>query len=522
MSERTQQPLPFAHVHAPKAALYRRIMRAFVDAKRRFLVHLRPEDIAQAIQDDSVEGALSALVEWGNLRADPDTSRVTSVEDFLRARYLYQLTAEGEAAELALDAYDQALGRRGELQSVALEDIRVRAHSLLEQARLPAPDAAVVHNLLRELASLLENLAANASAFMGSLQRTIELQDIDEEAFIAYKDRLIRYLERFIGDLQIKSADIAEALRQLDALETDRLLQIAAAREVADVAPDVAEEPGAGPDPAFDAKVAEWRGRWSGVRSWFVGERTRPSQASLLRQHARASIPALLETVMLLQERRSGRSDRSADFRRLAVWFAEAPDDAAAHRLWRAAFGLTSARHLTADSAYLDAIESRQVPASTSWRDGPAVPISARLRSTGRYQRPGPMLPVVDRSAAQRLLGEQLEAEHRQTEAARQRLATGRPTRLSDLRELDREEFGLFLNLLADALSAGPLTSDGVRTVTSDGTLEIQMVPTSDGAVAEIHTPDGIFGGQDHLITITDLLRSAQDATFAGMVAADP
>jgi uncharacterized protein (TIGR02677 family) len=310
-SERIQQPLPFAHVHAPKAALYRHIMRAFVDAKRHFLVHLRPEDIAEATQDGSPESALNALVDWGNLRADPDTSRVTSVEEFYRARYLYQLTAEGEAAELALDAYDQALGRRGELQSVALEDIRVRAHGLLEQARLPAPDAAVVHNLLRELASLLESLAANASAFMGSLQRTIELQDIDEEAFIAYKDRLIRYLERFVGDLQVKSADIAEALRQLDTLEADRLLEMAAAREAADVAPQAVETTGQGPDAAFDAKVAEWRGRWSGVRSWFVGERNRPSQAALLRQHARASIPALLETVMLLQERRSGRSDRS-------------------------------------------------------------------------------------------------------------------------------------------------------------------------------------------------------------------
>jgi len=495
-------------------------MRAFIDAKRRFLVHLRPEDIAEAIQDASAESALSALVEWGNLRADPDTSRVTSVEEFYRARYLYQLTAEGEAAELALDAYDQALGRRGELQSVALEDIRVRAHGLLEQARLPAPDAAVVHNLLRELASLLENLAANASAFMGSLQRTIELQDINEEAFIAYKDRLIRYLERFVGDLQIKSADIAEALRQLDTLETDRLLQIAAAREAADVAPQAEEKTEQGPDAAFDAKLEEWRGRWSGVRSWFVGERSRPSQASLLRQHARASIPALLETVMLLQERRSGRSDRSADFRSLAVWFAEAPDDAAAHRLWRAAFGLTSARHLTADSAYLDALEARSVPASTSWRDGPAVPISARLRTTGRYQRPGPMPPVSDRSTARLLLAEQLEAEHRQTEAARQRLATGTPTRLSDLRALDRQEFGLFLNLLADALSAGPLTSDGVRTVTSDGTLEIRLVPTCDGGIAKIHTPDGIFGGQDHLITITDLLSPWQTATSAGTVAA--
>jgi uncharacterized protein DUF2397 len=87
-SERMQQPLPFAHVHAPKAALYRHIMRTFVDAKRRFLVHLRPEDIVDAIQGGSADSALTALVEWGNLRAYPDTSRVTSVEEFDRARHL--------------------------------------------------------------------------------------------------------------------------------------------------------------------------------------------------------------------------------------------------------------------------------------------------------------------------------------------------------------------------------------------------------------------------------------------------
>src|SRR5207245_6201775 len=121
----------------------------------------------------------------------------------------------------------------------------------------------------------------------------------------------------------------------------------------------------------------------------------------------------------------------------------------------------------------------------------------------GRYQRPGPMPPISDRGAARRLLAEQLEAEHRQTEAARQRLATGTPTRLSDLNVLDREQFGLFLTFLADALSAGPPTPDGIRTVTSDGTLEIQLVPTRDGAVFEMHPPDGIFGGGDHLRTIT-------------------
>ncbi len=61
----------------------------------------------------------------------------------------------------------------------------------------------MVHNLLLELTNRLDSLAANASAFMGSLQRMIDLQDVDEDAFLAYKDRLIHYLERFVSELVV-------------------------------------------------------------------------------------------------------------------------------------------------------------------------------------------------------------------------------------------------------------------------------------------------------------------------------
>ncbi|MGP3964132.1 DUF2397 family protein [Nonomuraea sp. 3N208] len=37
---------PFAHLSAPNAAFYREILRAFARAKERFIVHLRPEDVA--------------------------------------------------------------------------------------------------------------------------------------------------------------------------------------------------------------------------------------------------------------------------------------------------------------------------------------------------------------------------------------------------------------------------------------------------------------------------------------------
>jgi uncharacterized protein (TIGR02677 family) len=511
---------PFAHLDVPLAPLYRRVMAVFTAAKQRFVVHLRPEDVAEALRRDGrwdplaqeqVEETLRSLEGWGNLRADPDTGRVTTVEDFYRARYLYQLSREGEAAERALALYEAELGRRGELQAVALEDIRFRLRALHDLK--DDTDPAVVHNLLLELMGRLDSLAANASAFMSSLQRTLDLQEIDEEAFLAYKDRLISYLERFVSELVVKAFDIEQMLRRLEATGTGRveaLLRIAAEREAADVAPG--DEVSAGGEQAGTAqalcaeatarKLAEWRLRWSGLASWFVtADRLHPSQAELLRSRTRQAIPDLLATVSLLQERRTGRSDRSADFRALARWFAETSDDADAHRLWRAAFGLTPSRHLTVEAG----AEQPDVPASTSWLDAPQTEIAPRLRQTGRYMHRGYQKRVTDRSAEREKLARQAAAEREQTDAARSRLATGRPVLLSELGPLDGAEFGLFLRLLGDAMAAGPAGPDGtIRTRTADGTMEIVLRPLPTAGMAEIHTADGVMRGPDHEITITD------------------
>ena len=45
---------PFSHLTAPNVVLYRRIMLAFVAAKRRFTVHLRPEDVHDALCHDAL------------------------------------------------------------------------------------------------------------------------------------------------------------------------------------------------------------------------------------------------------------------------------------------------------------------------------------------------------------------------------------------------------------------------------------------------------------------------------------
>lgn len=493
----------FAHVTAPGAAHYRRVMGAFVQAKRRFVVHLRPEDVHDEVGGElsAITPALEQLREWGNLRADPDTSRVTSVEDFHRARFLYQLTPAGEAAEEALAAYDEALGRRGALQAVALTDIVTQLRALLLLADQADPDPAKVHLLLRLLVDRFTDLAGNARVFMASLQRTIDLHDADAEAFRAYKDRLIDYLERFIKDLVSTGAEIASLIGSIESHGVGRLLDLAAAREAEDAAPGTAG--GSEDDPRaeeFRCGQLTWRERWHGFRGWFVSEQHHPSQARLLRAQARAAIPQLLHVVAVLNERRAGRSDRSADFRSLARWFAQAPDEADPHRLWRLAFGLSSARHLVGREP-----DAPTAPANTSWDEAPPVEISPRLRKTGSYERRGRPSRVVDRSEERRHLAERAERETAEVTAARAALVTSHPTRLSDLGELEPSAFRLFLALLGDGLAVLVPGRETVEVTTSDGSLAVRLTSLDDGRRAAVRTADGVLRGPDHLIEIVDL-----------------
>lgn len=505
-----EEPRPFAHLNGSNAGLYRAVMAAFVQAKRRFTVHMRPEDVHEALlarqgsapELTEVTAALASLEEWGNLRADPDTSRVTTVEDFHRARYLYQLTRHGEAAEEALAAYDEALGRRGALQAVALADIVTQLRALLTLAGQPEPDAAKVHLLLRGLVDRFTDLAGNAQAFMGSLQRSIDLHDAEVDAFLAYKDRLIDYLERFIADLLTTGAEIAGLIGALEQAGATPLLAAAARREAADAAPGA---DGDSREQEFARLAVLWRERWDGFRAWFVSEPHHPSQAKLLRSQARAAIPQLLAVVTALNERRTGRSDRSADFRTLAAWFAQAPDDAAMHRLWRSVFGLSSARHLTVDDDTLAEREGRPITPSTPWAQAPPLRISPRLRRTGSYERRGRPNQVIDRSALRRQLAELAARQAEEVAAARAALATARPTRLGDLGPLDPAAFRLFLSLLGEALAARRPGQRTVGTTTTDGSMEIRLTALDDAEPVEIHTPHGVFRGPDHLVEIIDL-----------------
>ena len=504
---------PFAYLSTPNAPLYRRVMRALMAEKERFTVHVRPEQVCLALRADGgesvEEGAVTEALErlaqpgWANLLAFPDSSRVTALEDFYRRRMLYQMSREGEAAERALAQYDFALGSRGALQSVALEDIvvlltnlcdTVAAHSAGESV-----DAALTHQTLRSLRERFAELAENAVAFMGSVQRTLDLHDADVGAVLAYKEQLIDYLERFINDLLTRGASIADRLGRIPEDGVLFLAGTAAEREALDAAPGEA-------DTAFTRAREVWLRQWSGLTNWFISTPGRESESKLLRARARAAIPALLAVVRALHEKAGGRTDRTQDFLTLARWFAELPTDGDRHRLWRSAFGLAPVRHLSVTAATEDAWAAADLGNTTSWAEAPPLQISPQLRRSGSYERRGKSVRVTDRTGAKALLAERARRELEQTEAARRRILTNGPRPLSAFNQLDPEAFQLFLGLLGDALAAMGPQGTTSQVHTSDGELTVTLTRIPGKRTAVIRTPDGELSGPDHLVDIVSAI----------------
>jgi len=493
----------FQYVTVEKAELYRSVMRLFVEAKESFGLYLRPGEVHASLQDlalPEVEHALQQLSEWGNLEPHHDTSAVATIEEFHRPRWLYQMSVEGEAAEQAIAAYHDALRRPGELQTVALSDIRSLLGELFALASGPEPDAAKIHLGLRTLGDRFEELTSRAQAFIGSLQRAIDLRDAKLDSFIDYKRSLIDYLNRFVGQLLIATADIAGRLDAFTPELLGRMHAMAAEREVTDSLKVTDAQ-------RRDAELA-WQRRWEGLRRWFVAQHNTQSQAEILRRRALSAIPALLRAIETIHERRVAQSDRATDLRTLARWFAETESGAQAHQLWRAAFGLAPARHLRVDTETQDLWQSAGTTASTPWSSAPPLRLSPRLRATGSHVRRGRPESVVDHGAEKVLLTAVATAEAAQIEAARAQLATGERTRLSQLGTLDVLQFSMFQELLGEALTRQRRADDGIVITSSDGSLEIVLEPTGDGVAATIVTEGGTFSGMDHYLTIRDLLEA--------------
>ena len=499
----------FRHALVEKAEHYRAILGVFVRSREKFITHLRPAEVACWMDSDEeeTENALRMLRQWGNLEATQDSAEATTLEEIYRSRFLYALSAEGEAAERALAVFEETLHQPGELQTAALRDIGDFLEAIRVLLETAEPDAAKLHTQLLTLTERFRTLTNRAQAFMRDLQSTIQLHGISVEQFLGYKQLLIDYLERFLGDLVLATNEISRKILLLEQAGIREQFLPVARRALADSLTRT---------PETEAQEAErWEGRWHGLRRWFLGEAGGASQAEILRARAREAIPALLFTLQNINDQRVTRSDRFADWQTLALWFAEAPSEEDTHRLWRAGFGMAPARHLQINQETLDRRDQSAEGPRTDWMEAEPVWVTPRLRANGRVTVRSQATAVVDQSQEKRELARLAADEAAQIACAQRQLARGCQMRLSDLGELETVTFHLLLDLLGEALATRTDPRQSVEATSMDGALLVRLGPADDGGrLAELVTSDGILRGPDCEVTIS----YAHEAATVGSV----
>jgi len=512
----------FSYTIEANAPLYRAVMRLFLEAKARYRIQFRPEEVAAELRrggfedglpDGGLDRALDQLVEWGNLRRSHDSGRVATLEDFRRRHFLYQLTPAGEAAERALGEVIRALETSGSLQRVMLGAILRNLDEVLRQLDADTPEPERLYEALFNISEQFKALTENASTFLARLHEAIDRGEVHVEAFRLYKQAVIEYLESFLEELKERAPRIRQKIEEVTRRGVDRMVAVAARAEEAPEALGIA-----GPE-------VELRNQWHGMTAWFVGDGGAAPTVERLRGAARSAIHRILRVLERLHEKRFRRVSRATDLIRLAEGFEwiegspgsggpgkTEPGDDRAHRLFQAAFGLFGARHL---GALHD--DPEIAPAGESWWQAPPVPVSAALRETGRNTSAGRAARIADHSDAKRFLAERHRRERQARARALVRFADRGPLPLAEFPPLSMDELRELLGFLDRLLSTGA-DPDGVREAHSrDGRLLLRLDPPLEpGAQARVESPAGWLTMPAWTLTVDDLAAGRTARKAAG------
>jgi uncharacterized protein (TIGR02677 family) len=470
-----QQLLTYASVN--DAPLYRAIVEIFIAAADAYQTRLRTGDVLAVLSEpvgwpepvelSELDRRLERLCEWGNLYHERDDALTNSLVEFEGRGYVYYLTPGGEAAHAAVEALEDGLERTGGLQTAMLRHILDVLGTTVVLVRTGGDDDQLF-TALEDLHASFRALTANATLFMQTVSRVLHAPALDPERFQAFKTETVAYLTTFIDDLGALTTAICVKLAEWTALPEQ---QVAVALERAGAASGQRDLERPNRNIAAEYAVAA-RGRIAGIAAWFIGTAGSAPRSRALSAAANSAVLGILSAAERLREQLTRPSSRAEDLTVLARLFASAPSDEDGHELWRAAFGLSSSRHLA-----LAHPDDEQTASSVSWWDAPAVEVPASLRTTGRAEAVRRATRIPDNTAAKRqaAMAERQRAEAADAEVAALLELGDRP--LSQFPKLTPAAFDLLLALIEIALRAKP-DRRGVHTAVSrDGRYQITMTP---------------------------------------------
>lgn len=358
-----------------------------------------------SLDSDTVEARCRQLVRWGNLVPSLRDARVSSVQDYLRARSRYQVSSLGGRVHRgAVEIMEAADGAR----EVARELLGEIADSLAEVVAITKlPRSADRADKLAGVVTTIFNnqrlFTASVTDFYAYIAAVLSRFDLYGDEYAQFKGLLLDYVDLITADVNRHAPLIAERLA-LVSQRLDELLSIldsVARLELGDLA-------------SVERAGGRSRSDWAQLQQWYTGS-GQDSGPEQLRAAAGQALGQLLANAKRMLHSTSTGFSRRADLLRLAGWFQHSSDDEA-HQIFTAAFGVWSTRHLSLGPEEPDP----RVGPMTSWitADPIDVPVSLRERGTRSAKGRSARVPDISGDRAAVEAAARMEAERNALVAA--------------------------------------------------------------------------------------------------------
>ncbi|MFI0348939.1 TIGR02677 family protein [Actinomadura sp. 9N407] len=476
-AEELERLTAYTYLTVQDRATHLAVMRVFAAT---LLADLSAHDVAARmlgeVPVDTVAAKLEQLRGWGNLIPSSRPVKAASIREYHRVRSRYQLSTLGERIQRQAD---EILAGADAAREVSRELLALVARGLAELAELDGrPGGAEPREALERISTLFAQFGQFADSvrdFYAYLGEVVFRYDLDTAEFTGFKELLLDYAETITEDVAHHAPRIQSSLEVL----WPRLPELLARVD--------ASEQGLAGLAQGGVQVQRSRGRdladWAGLRAWFFDEGGQGSQVEQLRDATLRALQALLANAKRMIRSSTGGLSRRRDLLRLAGWF-DGADDATAHDLFAAAFGLYGARHLG-----LAPDAERDVPATTSWWDGPAIEVPVALRDRGTRAPRGRTAGPEDYGDQRGKLRQEAEEEARRRHAAAAELRAAGP-RLTGVR-LSARATVLLLDMLARSLAGAPPEFGEALAEDEDLGVRLRLVRVPGGGGSVVHGADG-------------------------------
>lgn len=338
-----------SYLTAENAWRYRAIMRTFYLESQKAHIRLNKTELLALLRADShfsdytaeqLEQDLNALCGWRNLVPIQDPHRPTSIAEYKNKQFSYsmsQTATEIERMTLSLESLNL---RTAILSAQLFERI---LDTLERMAGQDGTDSRGLNQLWDQLQQDFRQLTNRYQDYLRDFYSSHARHILQTTEFLPYKDKVMRYLQEFVLELQRYAKKIHRMLLTLPPQQIEGMLQQVYKTQLQEGEGRLIQRAEGYPEQLW-ADICDF---WQRFYHWFVPGEDGQSDSQHVLDLANDIIQRILMNVELILQAHSGGANRKVEYKKFLELFAACPTLGDAHRLSGMVFGAQRAVHLT-------------------------------------------------------------------------------------------------------------------------------------------------------------------------------